>query len=137
MKLRTTAQAFGAAISLLILRVWSLLSSYHPILYHSFLPMQTVVWGVIIELAVLSLLAALLFVWLRKRESGWRSVLWAFIAAELAFTAVILVTTVQRGPIPYLNANVTYWVVLVGCRVFRSISPLVFLRATRLLAVCL
>src|SRR5271167_2132108 len=108
MKLRTIAQAFGAAITLLILRVWSLLSSYHPILYHSFLPMQTVVWGVLIEVGAVSLLAGLLFVWLRQRENGWRSVIWAFVAAEMASTVVVGATTMHRGPIPYLSSGPAY-----------------------------
>ncbi len=47
MNLKTIAQGFGAAMLLLILRVWPQLSPYHPVLYHSFLPMQSVVWGVL------------------------------------------------------------------------------------------
>ncbi len=88
MNLKTFVQGFGAAILLLILRVWPHLSSYHPVIYHSFLPMQSVIWGVLLDLGVVTLLAALLFRCLEKSETGLRTVLWAFVAAELASASV-------------------------------------------------
>ena len=52
MNLKTFVQGFGAAITVLILRVWPHLSRYHPVIYHSFLPMHSVIWGVLIDLGV-------------------------------------------------------------------------------------
>ena len=69
MNLKTIVQGFGAAIVVLILRVWPQLSRYHPVLYHSFLPIRSVIWGILIDLGVVSLLAALLFAYLQDRKS--------------------------------------------------------------------
>ena len=52
MNLKNVVQGFGAAILVMILRVWPLLSRYHPVIYHSFLPMRSVVWGILIDLGV-------------------------------------------------------------------------------------
>ena len=88
MNLKTIFQGFGAAILVLILRVWPQLSSYHPVIYHSFLPMPSVIWGVLIDLGVVTFLAALLFGYLEKSETGLRTAVWAFVAAELASALV-------------------------------------------------
>ena len=83
MNLKTFVQGFGAAIMVLILRVWPQLSNYHPVIYHSFLPMHSVIWGILIDLGVFTLLAALLFRYLERSETGLRTAVWAFVAAEL------------------------------------------------------
>ena len=80
MNLKTIVQGFGAAILVLLLRVWPLLSPRHSAVYHSFLPMQSVVWGILIDVVVVTLLAALLFAFLEKNETGLRSFLWALVA---------------------------------------------------------
>ncbi len=77
MNLKTFVQGFGAAITVMILRVWPHLSSYHPVIYHSFLPTRSVIWGVLLDLGAVTLLAALLFRYLEKNETGLRTVLWA------------------------------------------------------------
>src|ERR1700755_1569668 len=105
MNLQTFVQAFGAAIMVLILRVWPHLSSYHPVIYHSFLPMHSVIWGVLLDLGVFTLLAALLFRFLEKSETGPRTVLWAFVAAELASASMTALGVMRRAPIPYLNPD--------------------------------
>src|SRR5579863_9798730 len=99
MSLKTFVQGFGAAITVLILRVWPHLSSYHPVIYHSFLPLRSVIWGVLLDLGVFTLLAALLFRYLEQNETGLRTVLWAFVAAELAAASVTAMGVMRRAPI--------------------------------------
>ena len=137
MTFKTLAQGFGAAIVVLILRVWPQLSSYHPAIYHSFLPMRTVVWGVLIDLVVLSLLGALLFRYLQKSEAGLRNLWWALIAAELAASAVHAHEVMRRGPIPHLTADGASYVVLVGSLLFRWFRPAYYRVAVRSLGVAL
>jgi hypothetical protein len=105
MNLKTFVQGFGAAIIVLILRVWPQLSNYHPVIYHSFLPMHNVIWGILIDLGVLTLLAALLFRYLGKSETGLRTVVWAFVAAELASALVTAFAAMRRAPIPHLSPD--------------------------------
>ncbi len=50
MKLKTIAQGFGAATVVLILRIVPQLSSYHLLVYQSVLPMQSVIFGILIDL---------------------------------------------------------------------------------------
>ena len=131
MNLKTFVQGFGAAILVLILRVWPLLSSYHPVIYHSFLPMQSVIWGILIDLAAVTLLAAWLFRYLEKSETGLRTAVWAFVAAELASALVTAFAAMRRAPIPYLSPGSVYIVTLLAALLLRWLRPLDYRRAVR------
>jgi hypothetical protein len=129
MNLKTFVQGFGAAITVLILRVWPHLSSYHPVIYHSFLPMHSVIWGVLLDLGVVTLLAALLFRYLEKKETGLRTALWAFVAAELASASVTALGAIRRAPIPHLNPDYVFIVILLAALVLRWLRPVDYRRA--------
>jgi hypothetical protein len=137
MNLKRLVQGFGAAILLLIFRVWPQLTTIHAVIYHSFLPMQSVIWGLLVDLGVVSLLAALLFAWLGKKETGWRTVIWAFVAAELASAAIDALAAMHRAPIPYLRPDVAYDVTLLGALVLRWVRPSEFRLAVRAMGVLL
>jgi Sulfatase len=131
MKLKTILQGFGAAIVLLILRIWPQLSSYHPVIYHSFLPMPSVIWGIVIDLGVVCLLAALLFRYLEKSETGLRTAVWAFVAAELGSALLNAVVALRRSPIPHLTPDTAYIVILLVALILRWLRPLDYRRAVR------
>jgi hypothetical protein len=137
MNLKTFVQGFGAAILVLILRVWPLLSSYHPVIYHSFLPMRSVIWGILIDLAVCTLLTAWLFRYLEKKETGLRAAVWAFVAAELAAALITAFAAMRRAPIPHLSPNTVYLVVLLAALVLRWLRPLDYRRAVRVFGALL
>jgi Sulfatase len=131
MNSKRLVQGFGAAILLMILQIWPQLTSYHAVIYHSFLPMRSVIWGLLIDLGVLSVLAALLFTWLGKNETGWRTVVWAFVAAELVSAAINALAAMHRAPIPYLRPDIAFDVTLLGALAFRWLRPSEFLLAVR------
>ena len=131
MNLKTMVQGFGAAILILILRVWPHLSRYHPAIYHSFLPMRSVVWGLLIDLGAVSLLAALLFAYLEKSETGLRTAVWAFVAAGLASALVTAVVAMRRAPIHYLSSSTAYIVTLLASLALRWLWPLAYRHAVR------
>ena len=131
MNLKTIVQGFGVASSVLILRLWPHLSSYHPVVYHSFLPMRTVIWGVLLDLLVVSLAAALLFRYLEKSEIGLRTAVWAFVAAELGSELVNAVSAMHRAPIPFLNSSVAYIVILLAALLLRWLQPVGYRHAVR------
>ncbi len=137
MKLKTIVQGFGAAILIQILRVWPHLSRYHPVIYHSFLPLQSVVWGVLIDLVAVSLLAALLFAYLEKTETGLRAVIWAFVAAELASAMVTAGVAMRRAPLPYLSTRAAFWVTLLASLALCRFRPAAYRYAVRGLGVLL
>jgi Sulfatase len=137
MTLKTIVQGFGVASLVLILRVWPHLSSYHPIIYHSYLPMRSVIWGVLIDVAIVSLLAALLFRYLEKSESGWRTVVWAFVAAELASTLVAAGSAMHRAPLPHLTPDAAYTTILLASLVLRWLWPPYYRHAVRVFGVLL
>jgi hypothetical protein len=103
MNSKTIVQAFGAAILIMLLRLWPLISPRHSLIYHSFLPIHSVVWGILIDLAAISLLLALLFAFLQKTESGPRTIVWTLVAAELAPTFVIDLAAAWQKSVP------THW----------------------------
>jgi Sulfatase len=131
MNVKTIVQGFGAAILVMILRVWPHLSRYHPVIYHSFLPMHSVVWGVLIDLGTITLLAALLFGYLEKSETGLRTVVWAFVAAELASALVNALAGMRRAPIPYLSAGKAYIITLLFALALRWLWPPAYRHAVR------
>jgi hypothetical protein len=131
MTLKTIIQGFGAAVAVLILRIWPQLSSYHPVIYHSFLPMRSVIWGVLIDVGVVTLLAALLFRYLEKSETGLRTAVWAFVAAELAAALVPAGEAMRHAPIPYLSPNLAYIVTLLAALAVRWLWPLEYRLAVR------
>ena len=131
MNVKTIVQGFGAAILVMILRVWPHLSRYHPVIYHSFLPMRSVVWGVLIDLGAITLLAALLFGYLEKSETGLRTVVWAFVAAELASALVNALAGMRRAPIPYLSAGRAYVITLLFSLALRWLWPPTYRHAVR------
>lgn len=133
MNFKTFVQGFGAAITVLILRVWPHLSSYHPVIYHSFLPTRSVIWGVLLDLGAVTLLAALLFRFLEKNETGLRTVLWTFVAAELASASVTALWVLRRAPIPYLTSDRVYIAVLLAGLILRWLRPLAYRRAVHVL----
>jgi hypothetical protein len=137
MNLKTFVQGFGAAIIVLILRVWPQLSNYHPVIYHSFLPMHNVIWGILIDLGVLTLLAALLFRYLGKSETGLRTVVWAFVAAELASALVTAFAAMRRAPIPHLSPDRGFILTLLAALVLRWLRPLDYRRAVRIFGLLL
>ena len=131
MNVKTIVQGFGAAILIMILRVWPHLSRYHPVIYHSFLPMHSVVWGVLIDLAAITLLAALLFGYLEKSETGLRTAVWAFVAAELASALVNALAGMRRAPIPYLSPGKAYIITLLFALALRWLWPPAYRHAVR------
>lgn len=133
MNLKTFIQGFGTAIVILVLRIWPHLSSYHPVIYHSFLPMGNVIWGVLIDLGVFTLLAALLFHYLKKSETGVRTAVWAFVAATLASSLVTALAAMRRAPIPHLSPNTVYWVVLFAALLLRWARPFAYRQGVRLM----
>ena len=137
MNLKTLAQGFGAAIVVLILRVWPLLSSYHPVVYHSMLPMRSVIWGVLIDLAVTSLLAALLFRYLEASKASRRTILWALVAAFIAACLVPAAAAARRAPIPYVTDDGVFLGLLLAALALRWWRPHAYLHAVRIFTVLL
>src|ERR1700761_5369494 len=131
MKFKLFVEGFGTAILLLLFHVWPQLSHHHQVLYHSFLPMQSVVRGVIIDLLVVTLLASLLFGYLQKNEMGWRNLLWALVAAVLLpilFSNAAFLLQVAFRP---QYAQVLSYVVLFGSLSLRWWRQTGYLRAVR------
>ena len=115
MKFKTLAQGYGAAVTVLILRIWPHLSSYHPALYHSFLPLHNVLWGLLLDLGVVTLLATLLFHYLQAASTALQCVLWAFVMAALATKGVAAAeVALHHRAIPLSNAGAVALTVLFG-----------------------
>jgi Sulfatase len=128
MTLKTILQGFGAAMLVLLLRVWPLLSSRHSAFYHSFLPMQSVVWGNLIDVTVLSLLLATLFLFLQKGDGGVRTFLWALVFAELVPVVVSDVLAVRQMSFPRLYIELLFWGAFLAALALRSMQPLLYKR---------
>jgi hypothetical protein len=131
MNLKILVQGFGAAILLLLFRVWPQLSPHHQALYHSFLPMQSMVRGVLIDLVVLTLLVALLFWYLQKSETGLRNAVWALVAAVLVPVLFENTALFLQVALPHLYSVLLSYGALVAALLLRWLRPAVYLRAVR------
>jgi hypothetical protein len=130
-------QGLGAAILLMIAHLAALISPYHAVLYHSILPMRSVVWGTLIDLAVASLMAAFLFSYLQKRPAGLRALVWVFIAARIAHTTVGIVGNTLGWNIPHLTPSTAAIVTLAVGLTLWSLRPPAYRAAVRGLLVLL
>ena len=131
MNSKTIFQGFGAAILISLLRVWPLLSPRHSLIYHSILPIDSVIWGILIDLGITSLLAALLFGYLEKREAGLRNIVWVLVGAQLVPALAIDVAAVWQKSLTFFLADLLlYGTLLVGLAL-RWLRPLGYQRVVR------
>jgi Sulfatase len=137
MNLKTFVQGFGAAMVLMIARLAPLISPYHAVIYHSILPMRSVVWGVLIDLAVLSALMTLVIAYLKKDETALRNLVWAFIAATLANRVAATIITTLGWNVPGLTPMRTFALVLAGSLALLWLRPTYYRTAVHGLLVAL
>jgi hypothetical protein len=131
MNLKTIVQGFGVAMLILLPRVWTLISPHHAVLYHSFLPMQSMVWGILIDVIVLALLAAVLFAYLQKSETWLRTVIWALVAAKLATALVADAADVWQTSLSHLYTELLFYGTLLAALGLGWLRPLAYQRAVR------
>jgi hypothetical protein len=131
MNLKTILQGFGAVTLLMLSRLAALVSPYHSVLYHSVLPMRSVVWGALIDLAAGSLLAALLFSYLERSKSGLSTLIWVLIAAKLAQTVVGGLVVTLGWDVSRLTRPAVFVVTLVGALALWWLRPPAFRVAVR------
>jgi hypothetical protein len=131
MSLKNVVQGFGAAMLLMISLLAALVSPYHSVLYHSVLPMRSVVWGTLIDLAVGSLLAALLFTYLERSTSGLRTLVWVLIAAKLAETVAGGLVVTLGWDVSRLTRPAVFVVTLVGALALWWLRPPAYRVAVR------
>ncbi len=137
MNLKNLVQGFGAVMLLMLSRLAALVSPYHSVLYHSVLPMRSVVWGTLIDLAVGSLLAALLFTYLERSKSGLRTLVWVLIAARLAQTVVGGLLVTLGWDVPRLTRPAVFVVTVIGALALWWLRPPAYRSAVRGLLVLL
>lgn len=131
MNLKTIAQGFGAAVLICLLKIWPLISPHHSVLYHSFLPMQNLVWGVFIDLTAVTLLAALLFYYLGRSEGGQRNAVWALVGAVLASALAADTAAVWGKSPPHLWSEILFYGTLLGSLALCLFRPLSYQNAIR------
>jgi hypothetical protein len=131
MKLKTLLQGCGTAILAMLLPTWSRLSPHHQALYHSFLPMQTEVRGILIDLTVVALLASLLFWYLEKHRGGRRSLAWGLVAALLAPGIVTDIVALLRVEVSSRFTAILFYGILLLAVGLWWLRPKLYLRGAR------
>jgi Sulfatase len=129
MNSKTIVQAFGAVILISVLRVWPLLSPRHSLIYHNFLPVQSMVWGLVINLGIFTLLVALLFRYLQNNETGLRRGIWALVAAVLAPALGTDAMAMRRVGLPHVYAELLFYGTLLVALALLWLWPLAYQRA--------
>jgi Sulfatase len=81
MKARTILTGCGVGVVATMRYMWPLLSPYRFAFYHSFHPLSSIIWGVLIDFVVVSALATVFFFYFEKRGNIYRSLIWVLVAA--------------------------------------------------------
>jgi hypothetical protein len=123
MSQKTIVQGYGAAIMILLLPIWPLLSSRHSLIFHSILPIQSVVWGFLIDLGIVSGFAALLFAYAQKTATGVRNGLWVLVGAALAPALATNVWAVWQKNLPHLYGELLFYGTLLVGLLLLWLSP--------------
>jgi hypothetical protein len=131
MNSKTIVQGFGAVILISLLRVWPLLSPHHSLIYHNFLPVRSMIWGILINLGVFTLVAALVFGYLKKSEVDLRTVIWARVGAVLAPALATDAMAMRRTSVPQLYVELLFYGTLLAGLALRWLRPLAYQRAVR------
>jgi len=137
MNLKTIVQGFGAAMLLMISHLVALVSPYNSVLYHSVLPISSLVWGTLIDLAALSVLVALLFAYLQRRQTGVRTLVWVLVAAPLVRNIVVNMGATLGWSISRLTLLMAFAVALLGALALWWLRPRVYQATVRGLLVLL
>ena len=139
MKARTVLAGWGAGILVSFQSIWPQLSPSHNAAYHSHLPNETVIWAVLIDWAVVSLLAMLLFGYVEGNASGSRNWIWAPVAAAFASAILSIYPTVTGRSIPYLHIRLhsVVGIILVSALALRWLWPRAYQTAGNRLATVL
>jgi hypothetical protein len=131
MNLKTIAQGAGVAILVLLPRVWTVLSPRRALVYHSFLPMQTMVWGILIDVILLTLLAALLLAYLQRSETGLRNIIWAVVVAKLLTALLSDAADIGQRSLPYRSTDLLFYGTILAALALRWLRPSAYQQATR------
>ena len=158
MKGRTWLEGCGAAILFTLTYTWFHISPLHTDLYHRLLPMNSVYWGVAIDLAVVCSLSALILWLLDKYDAPGRTLWWLLAGAVLAarttsglavagligyraatpgrvfFVACgagVLVWVVRRGWYAAVVRSARFVLLLLGFAIFWMLPELVFMAVKR------
>jgi hypothetical protein len=137
MNSKTIVQGFGAAVVVSLLSVWPLISPHRSLIYHSFLPVDSLIWGILINLGTLSLLAALLFEYLKKNDTRVHALMWVLVAAELAPAFVGDVEAWRQKGVPHLYVELLFYGTLMASLALWWLRPIAYQRAVRGLLVLL
>jgi hypothetical protein len=107
MRTRLLFEGAGAAIILLSARLFFVLSPYQLDLYHSFLPVNTLAGGVLIDLLVSTVLFGTIYLLLDKKDKNLRSLIW------LGLLLILLRCGLNGLPIPEDHSQVTAQIFLI------------------------
>lgn len=138
MKARTILEGCGLGIIATLPYIWIPFSPYHSGLYHSRFPTNNVAWGALIDIAVVSALAVLLFAYLEKKGTPYRSLIWALVAARLVSVVVQFYAIWSGNANPgYFTGKVYFCATLAIALALRWIRPPSYEVAAKGLAVLL
>jgi hypothetical protein len=117
--------------------MWPLLSPYRYALYHSFHPLSSIIWAMLLDLIVISGLAALLFFYLERRGSMDRSLIWALIAARIAAGLAQVNSANQRQTLRHITMEIAFGLTLLTCLALRWMRPRVYEQMAKAFAILL
>jgi hypothetical protein len=84
MKAKSILTGCGVGVVVTMPYMWPLLSPYRFAFYHSLRYLSSIIWGLLLDFAVISVLATLFFYYFEKRGKLYRNLIWALVAMRLA-----------------------------------------------------
>ena len=83
MKARTILTGCGVGVVVMMPYLWPILSPYRFAFYHSFHSLRPIIWAVLIDFVVVSVLATVFFFYFEKRGNIYRNLIWGLVATRI------------------------------------------------------
>jgi len=126
MKAGTILTGCGAGVVATLPYMWPLFSPYHYARYRSFHSLDSMIWGALIDLMVVSALAALLFFYLERKDRAYLSLIWAFVVARLASLAVQTLANSQWPALRHVRTSIPFVITLLIALALRWTRPRIY-----------
>jgi hypothetical protein len=84
MKAKQILTGCGVGVVVMMPYLWPFLSPYRSAFYHSRYDLSSIIWGLLLDFVVISVLATLFFHYFEKRGNLYRNLIWALVAVRLA-----------------------------------------------------
>jgi hypothetical protein len=127
----------GAAVVAVMPYMWPFLSPYRYAFYRSSQPLDNILWALLLDFLVVSVVAASFFFYLQRRGTIDRSLVWVLVAARLAAGLAQLHANSEKQTMRHVSMEISFGLTLLAGIGLWFLSPRTYREVAKGLAVVL